>query len=188
MAINLEKSQSIDLTKSTVGLNNLGLGLGWDASDASGNNIDCDVSVFMLDSSNKIPGDGYFVFYNNLTSSDGSVVHQGDNTTGDGEGDDEVVHVNLGKVNSSVLQMLFVVTIHDAEKLNQDFSIVQNAFIRIYDNDSGEELCRYKLSENFGDADSVQIGRVYNHDGGWHFEAMGIGFTGGLGTLLGAYN
>lgn len=187
MAINLEKSQSIDLTKSSPGLNNVGIGLGWDASDSNGNNIDCDVSVFMLDESNKIPGDGYFVFYNSLTSSDGSVVHQGDNTTGEGDGDDEVVHVNLGKVDSSILQMLFVVTIHDAEKNNQDFSVVKNAFIRIYDNDSGEELCRYELSENFGDADSVQIGRVYTHDG-WHFEAMGTGFTGGLGTLLGAYN
>ena len=187
MAINLEKSQSIDLTKPNPGLNQIGIGLGWDASDSNGNNIDCDVSVFMLDENNKIPGDGYFVFYNNLKSSDGSIVHQGDNTTGEGEGDDEVVLLNFGSVDSSILQMMFVVTIHDADKSGQDFSMVENSFIRIYNNDSGEELCRYNLTESFAGSDSVQIGRVYNHDG-WHFEALGQGFTGGLGTLLSMYN
>lgn len=188
MAINLEKSQSIDLTKASPGLNNLLVGLGWDASDSNGKNIDCDVSVFMLDESNKIPSDGFFVFYNNLSSGDGSTKHMGDNTTGEGDGDDEVVEIDLSKVDSSILQMLFIVTIHEADKNEQDFSMVKNAFIRICDTSSGEELCRYNLTESFAGSDSVQIGRVYLYDAQWHFEAMDQGFTGGLASLLGVYN
>ncbi|MDC0643980.1 TerD family protein [Crocinitomicaceae bacterium] len=187
MAINLEKGSSINLQKSNPGLQSLHIGLGWDAEDSNGNNIDCDVSVFMIDENNKIPGDGFFVFYNNLNSSDGSTVHQGDNTTGDGDGDDEVVHINLQSVDPRILQMIFVVTIHDAEKNGQDFSMVENAFIRVSNTESNEELCRYDLTESFSGSDSVQIGRVYNSDG-WSFEAMGDGFSGGLGSLLGIYN
>jgi len=188
MSINLTKSQSIDLTKKDPSLNNLHIGLGWDATDATGNEIDCDVSVFMINEDNKILGDGYFVFYNNLTSGDGSIVHQGDNRTGEGEGDDEEVKINLSKVNSEVLQMIFVVTIHDADKNNQDFSMVKNAFIRILNDANGEEMCKYNLTESFNGSDSVQIGRVYFYDNLWHFEAMGDGFSGGLGSLLSIYN
>ena len=188
MAINLTKGNTIDLTKKNPGLNNLHIGLGWDASDSKGNDIDCDVSVFMLDDQNKIPNDESFVFYNNLKSGDESVVHQGDNRTGEGEGDDEEVLIDLGKVSDDILQMLFVVTIHDGEANAQDFSMVENAFIRVSNNSSGEELCRYELNESFSDSDSVQIGRVYRYEGEWNFEAMGDGFSGGLGTLLGMYN
>jgi len=188
MSINLTKSQSIDLTKKNPSLNNLHIGLGWDANDANGNEIDCDVSVFMLNENNKIPGDGYFVFYNNLTSGDGAIVHQGDNRTGEGDGDDEEVKMDLSKVDSEVLQMIFVVTIHEADSNNQDFSMVKNAFVRILDDANGKELCRYNLTENFTGSDSVQIGRVYNYENEWHFEAMGDGFSGGLGTLLSMYN
>ncbi|HAQ71557.1 MAG TPA: chemical-damaging agent resistance protein C [Flavobacteriales bacterium] len=188
MAINLTKSTSIDLTKKNPGLNNLHVGLGWDASDSNGNDIDCDVSVFMLNDLNKIPNEGSFVFYNNLKSGDGSIVHQGDNRTGEGEGDDEEVIIDLAKVSENVLQMLFVVTIHEADSSGQDFSMVQNAFIRVSNNSTGEELCRYELNESFSDSDSVQIGRVYRYDEEWSFEAMGDGFSGGLETLLDMYN
>jgi tellurium resistance protein TerD len=188
MSINLVKSQSIDLTKKNPGLNNLHIGLGWDANDLNGNEIDCDVSVFMLNENNKIPGDGYFIFYNNLKSSDGSIIHQGDNRTGEGDGDDEEVKMDLSKVDSGVLQMIFVVTIHEADSNNQDFSMVKNAFVRVLDDANGKELCRYNLTENFTGSDSVQIGRVYNYENAWHFEAMGDGFSGGLGTLLSMYN
>ena len=188
MGINLEKKQSIDLTKASPNLNNLHIGLGWDASDSNGNNIDCDVSVFMINDNNKIPEEGYFVFYNSLASSDGSTVHQGDNTDGEGEGDDEVVKVDLGKVNQEIIQLMFVVTIHDADKLNQDFGMVQNAFIRVCNGVSDEELCMYSLTDKFAGSDSVQIGRVYRYDGAWSFEAMGDGFTGGLASLLEVYN
>ena len=188
MGINLEKKQTIDLSKSSPGLNNLHIGLGWDAEDTNGNDIDCDVSVFMVNESNKIPGDGFFVFYNSLTSSDGSTVHQGDNRDGAGDGDDEEIKIDLSKVNPEILQLLFVVTIHDADKLSQDFGMVENAFIRVSNDSTGEEICRYSLTEKFAGSDSVQIGRVYTYDGEWSFEAMGDGFTGGLATLLEMYN
>jgi tellurium resistance protein TerD len=188
MSINLQKSQSIDLTKKNPELKKIHIGLGWDAEDSKGKGIDCDVSVFLLNENNKIPGDGYFVFYNNLSSTDGSTIHQGDNRTGEGEGDDEIIKMDLSKIHSDVLQVLFVVTIHDADKNNQDFSMVENAFIRILDDESGNELCRYELTESFANADSVQIGRIYYYENKWNFEAMGAGFTGGLSTLLGVYN
>ena len=188
MAINLTKGKTIDLTKGSPELNSVHIGLGWDASDSNGKDIDCDVSVFMLNDQNKIPNDSSFVFYNNLKSGDGSVVHQGDNRTGEGEGDDEEVVIDLNKVSEDCLQMLFVVTIHEADTNAQDFSMVENAFIRVSNNLSGEELCRYELNESFSDSDSVQIGRVYRYDGEWNFEAMGDGFSGGLQTLLDMYN
>ncbi|MDB9931346.1 TerD family protein [Flavobacteriales bacterium] len=188
MAINLEKGSSINLTKAEPGLSKLHIGLGWDAEDANGNAIDCDVSVFMINENNKIPGDGYFIFYNNLTSSDGSTVHQGDNTTGEGDGDDEEVKINLSSVDGSIIQMIFVVTIHDAEKNGQDFSMVENAFIRVSNDSSDEELCRYELTSAFSGSDSVEIGRVYRMGSEWEFEALGDGYSGGLQALLGVYN
>jgi len=189
MSINLEKKSTINLTKSNPGLTNLHIGLGWDAEDTNGSGIDCDVSVFMINENNKLLADEFFVFYNNLASPDGSVIHQGDNTTGEGEGDDEEVKINLSRVDENVLQMIFVVTIHDADKKNQDFSIVNNAFIRVLDDNSNEELCRYELTSDFTSCDSVQIGRVFRMGSEWEFEALGDqGFSGGLAELLKIYN
>ena len=187
MAIILEKGGTINLNKESEGLRNIHVGLGWDAEDSNGREIDCDVSLFMINENNKIPGEGFFVFYNNLNSSDGAVIHQGDNRTGEGEGDDEVIKINLSNVSSDIIQMIFVVTIHDAEKNNQSFSMVNNAFIRIVDLDAKSELCSYQLNDQFSDADSIQIGRIYRYDNSWHFEALEQGFTGGLQTLLGMY-
>ena len=187
MAINLEKKQTINLTKDVPTLNNVLVGLGWDESDGSVQEIDCDVSVFMLASDYKIPSEPYFVFYNNLTSADGSVIHQGDNTTGEGDGDDECIEINLSKVNPEIEQMMFVVTIHDAESRNQDFSNLDNSFIRICDNNSGEELCRFTLNDDFIGSDSVQIGRLYRSENEWGFEAMGDPFHGGLSALIELY-
>lgn len=187
MAIILEKGGTINLNKESQGLRNIHVGLGWDAEDSNGREIDCDVSLFMINENNKIPGEGFFVFYNNLNSSDGAVIHQGDNRTGEGEGDDEVIKINLSNVSSDIIQMIFVVTIHDAEKNNQSFSMVNNAFIRIVDLDAKSELCSYQLNDQFSDADSIQIGRIYRYDNSWHFEALEQGFTGGLQTLLGMY-
>jgi tellurium resistance protein TerD len=188
MGINLEKGSSINLTKAEPGLANLHIGLGWDAEDANGNAIDCDVSVFMLDANGKIPGDGYFVFYNNLTSSDGSAVHQGDNTTGEGDGDDEEVKINLSQVDASILEMVFVVTIHNADKNGQDFSMVDNPFIRILNDDNQEELCRYNLDSSFASCDSVEIGHVYRNGSDWDFGTKEKGYSGGLAGLLEVYN
>ena len=186
MSINLEKGETISLEKTAPGLSRIHIGLGWDSDDSYG--IDCDVSVFMINDNFKIPANGFFVFYNNLRSQDGSVVHQGDNTTGAGEGDDEVINVSLNSVDQQVSQMIFLVTIHKASEKGLHFGMIDNAFIRIQDQDSGQELCRYSLNSEFSGSDSVQIGRVYRHDGSWYFEAMGEGFSGGLATVLGMYN
>ena len=187
MPINLEKKQSINLTKEEPTLNNIFVGLGWDESDGTVGELDADVSVFMLGVDHKIPAEPYLVFYNNLTSADGSVVHQGDNRTGEGEGDDESINIDLSKVNPAIEQMMFVVTIHDAETRNQDFSNLDNSFIRICDNNSGNELCRFTLNDDFAGSDSVQIGRLYRSGEEWGFEAMGDPFHGGLSTLIGLY-
>lgn len=182
MAISLEKNSTIDLSKSSSQLSNIHVGLGWEGD------IDCDVSVFMINENNKIPGDGFFVFYNNLRSSDGAVVHQGDTLEGDGDGDDEEILIDLTAVDPSVLQLMFVVTIHNSDQTGQDFSMVNNAYIRITDNSSNTEICRYQLNTDFSGCDSVQIGRVYRMGDGWEMEALGDGYTGGLASLLGLYN
>ena len=187
MAFNLEKQQSFNLTKEVPTLKNIFVGLGWDESDGSGQELDADVSVFMLGVDHKIPADPYLVFYNNLTSADGSVVHQGDNRTGEGDGDDESINIDLSKVNPAIEQMMFVVTIHDAEARNQDFSNLDNSFIRICDNNSGNELCRFTLNDDFAGSDSVQIGRLYRSGEEWGFEAMGDPFQGGLSALISLY-
>lgn len=186
MEINLEKGASISLEKVSPGLSNLHIGLGWDVNESYG--IDCDVSVFMINDNYKIPANGFFVFFNNLKSQDGSVTHMGDNTTGAGEGDDEVINVSLNNVDAQISQMIFVVTIHKAAEKGLHFGMIDNAFIRVQNRDTGEELCRYTLNSEFSGSDSVQIGRVYKYDGSWHFEAMGEGCSGGLPTLLGLYN
>ena len=185
MGINLKKSQSINLTKEAPGINNIYLGLGWD--EGGGSDIDCDVSIFMLNADNKIPSEGHFVFFNNLTSSDGSIQHQGDNRTGEGDGDDEAVFIDLSRVDDAVLQILVVVTIHDAESKGQDFGVLENAFIRVVNQDGNVDLCNYDLQADFDGMDSVQIARLYRDGSSWSFEAMAQGFSGGLETLLGMY-
>ena len=185
MAINLQKNQSINLTKEVIGLNHIFVGLGWDVSDDQP--IDCDVSVFMLNENHKIPTDGHFVFFNNLTSACGSVEHQGDNQTGEGEGDDESIFIKLSEVDARVDQLLFVVTIHDAESNNQHFGQLENAFIRVYNQDGNEEICMYNLEDDFDGYDSVQIGRIYRDGNAWSFEAMSSPFGGGLGALVELY-
>lgn len=185
MAIQLEKKKPFDLTKREPGLKRIFAGLGWDVAD--GHAADCDVSVFMLGENNRIPSEGYFVFYNNLESEDKSVRHSGDNRTGEGDGDDEVVNLDLGAVSSSVVQILFAVTIHDAEEKKQHFGIVQNARIRIVNTVSNIAICEYKLGEQFSDSDSMIIGRLFRDGAEWKFEAMGDAFSGGLGALVGLY-
>ena len=188
MRINLTKSSSISLEKIDPSLQNIHVGLGWDAEDSEGNEIDCDVSLFMIDENNKIPQDGFFIFYNNLKSADGAVVHQGDNRTGEGDGDDEEIHIDLQSVHPDIVQMMFVVTIHDSVANNQNFGMVENAFIRILNKDNNNELCRYNLSNDFNNVDSVQIARIYKYNNQWHFEALADGWNGGLGASVELYN
>jgi tellurium resistance protein TerD len=183
MAISLEKGQrvNVNLPKFTVGL-------GWDANSANGADFDLDASVFILGENKKILSDEYFVFYNNLKSPDGAVEHTGDNLTGDGEGDDESVKVDLSKINASATELTFVVTIHDASARKQNFGQVRNAFVRIYSPDTNEEILKYDLDEDFSIETAVEFGRLYKRGGEWKFEAVGVGLKGGLEDYLSKYN
>ena len=185
MGINLSKGGRIDLSKEAPGLKRVALGLGWDTNSSdTGVDFDLDVSVFMLNSNKKIPNDKYFVFYNNLTSPDGSVVHQGDNRTGEGEGDDETVFVDLDKIDSSIEELVIVVTIDEAEARKQNFGQVENSFIRLYDIDTNKEIAKYELDEDFSTEIAVEFGELYKKSGSWRFKAVGAGFNAGLQSFV----
>lgn len=184
MAINLEKGQRTNVT-----LPKFVVGLGWDTNSSStGQDFDLDCSVFMLGDNKKLVGDEYFVFYNNLKSPDGAVEHTGDNLTGEGDGDDESVNIDLSKINSAVNEICFVVTIHDAESRRQNFGQVRNSFVRIYNPENDEELLKYELEEDFSIETAVEFGRLYKRNGEWKFEAVGVGQKGGLADYLQKYN
>ncbi len=183
MAINLQKGQ-----RETLNAQKFTIGLGWDTnSSASGKAFDLDASVFMLTEAGKIPADEFFIFYNNANSPDGAVTHTGDNKTGDGDGDDEQVLVDLSRIDQRVTQICIVVTIHDADTRRQNFGQVRNSFIRIADA-SGAELVKYELDEDFSIETAVEFGRIYKRGAEWKFEAVGMGMKGGLGDYLARYN
>lgn len=176
MAINLTKGQRIE-----IGLTKVGVGLGWDPNEGTGSAFDLDASAFMLGENKKIPVDEYFVFYNNTLSPDGSVESSGDDTTGgSSDGDDETLTVDLSKVDPKIKEIVFTVTIHDYETRRQNFGQVRNSFIRIYNAATNEEIAKYELDEDFSIETAVEFGRLYNRNGEWKFEAMGIGYKGGL--------
>jgi len=184
MAINLEKGQRVN-----VNLPKFIVGLGWDANtSASGQEFDLDASVFVLGENKKMLADDYFIFYNNLKSPDGSVEHTGDNLTGDGDGDDESIKIDLSKINNNAFEICFVVTIHDAENRRQNFGQVKNSFVRVYNPDTNEEILKYELEEDFSIETAVEFGRLYKRNGEWKFEAVGIGLKGGLKDYLSKYN
>lgn len=187
MAINLSKGGRVNLEKEAPGLQSVLLGLGWDAKKTDGADFDLDASVLMLDADGKALGERNFVFYNNQSSECGSVKHQGDNLSGEGEGDDEVIIVELPKVPESVTKMLIAVTIHDADSRNQNFGQVDNAFIRVANNANNEDIARYDLSEDFSSETSVIFGELYRKDSEWRFAAKGDGFAGGLSAYLASY-
>lgn len=184
MAINLEKGQ-----RTEVKLPRFNVGLGWDTNVSStGQDFDLDCSVFVLGENKKLVSDDYFVFYNNLKTPDGSVEHTGDNLTGEGDGDDESVKIDLSKIDSKASEICFVVTIHEAEARKQNFGQVRNSFVRIYDPATNEELLKYELEEDFSIETAVEFGRLYNRNGEWKFEAVGVGLKGGLADYLQKYN
>ena len=185
MGINLSKGQKVDLTKTNPGLVNVTVGLGWDTNKYDGgNDFDLDSSVFLLGSNGKCASESDFVFYNNTTGAGGAVVHTGDNRTGDGDGDDEPVNINLSTVPASIEKIAFSITIHDAEARGQNFGQVNNSYVRILNADSGEELIRYDLGEDFSIETAVVVGELYRHNGEWKFNAIGSGYQGGLGALV----
>jgi len=183
MAINLEKGQrqSIDAPKFVVGL-------GWDSNSSNtGESFDLDASVFLIGANGKIPNDNHFVYYNNLKSPDGAVTHTGDNLTGDGDGDDEKIQIDLSNISPDVNEISFVVTIHHADTRRQNFGQVRNSFIRIIDQ-TNTELVKYELDEDFSIETAVEFGRIYKRNNEWKFEAVGIGMKGGLQDYLNKYN
>lgn len=184
MAISLQKGQKIDLTKSNPGLKNVYVGLGWDTNKYDGgNDFDLDASVFMLGDNGKVSNDGDFIFYNNKKHSSNSVEHLGDNLTGAGDGDDEQIKVSLDIVPAGIQRIAFTVTINDAEARRQNFGQVSNAFIRICDEVTGQELIRYDLGEDFSIETAVVVAELYRNNAEWKFNAVGSGFQGGLAAL-----
>ena len=187
MAISLQKGGNVNLSKEAPGLVNLKVGLGWDTRATDGAGFDLDGAVFLLKSSGKVRSDGDFIFYNNLKSSDGSVVHSGDNTTGQGDGDDESVTIDLSKVPADVDKVVLAVTIHDAETRRQNFGMVGKAFIRCINGANSSEIARYDLSEDGSTEAAMIFGEVYRNGADWKFRAIGQGFAGGLGPLAKNY-
>jgi tellurium resistance protein TerD len=183
MAISLQKGGNVNLSKEAPNLKKIVIGLGWDPRSTDGATFDLDGSAFLLKADGKVRSDADFIFYNNLKSSDGSVLHTGDNTTGEGEGDDERLVIDLEKVPTEIERISIGVTIHDAESRRQNFGMVGSAFIRCLNADGEKEIARYDLSEDGSVETAMIFGEIYRHSGEWKFKAIGQGFKGGLGPL-----
>ena len=183
MAISLQKGGNVNLSKEAPGMKKMLVGLGWNIRATDGDAFDLDGSVFLLNAGGKVRSDADFVFYNQAKSSDGSVVHSGDNRTGEGEGDDESITVELDKVPADVDKIAVCVTIHDAEAKRQNFGMVASAYVRCVDAISNVEVARYDLSEDASVETAMIFGEIYRHNGEWKFKAMGQGFKGGLGPM-----
>lgn len=188
MAINLHKGQKVDLTKGNPGLTKLLVGLGWDVNAFdSGAAFDLDASAFLVGANGKCPTENEFVFYGNLKHRSGSVSHMGDNLTGEGDGDDEQIVVDLSKVPANIERIAFTVTIYDSDVRNQNFGQVSNAYIHIQNQVTGTDLLRYDLGEDFSIETAIVVGEIYKYNGAWKFNAIGSGFQGGLAALCAHY-
>lgn len=191
--INLTKGGRLNLSKENPGLKRIRVGLGWDANRFdNGKAYDLDASAFVckMDASNapKLIADEFLVFYNNPNSPDGAVVHSGDNRTGDAAGDDETVVVDLTKIHADAREVSFIVTIHEAVERAQNFGQIGNSFIRLYDDETGAEIAKYALEEEFSTETAVQFGSIYkNESGQWLFKAVGQGFKKGLADFVRYY-
>ncbi|MHA4869674.1 TerD family protein [Duganella sp. PWIR1] len=187
MAISLQKGGNVNLSKEAPGLTKIVVGLGWDARTTDGTPFDLDGSGFLLKVDGKVRNDSDFIFYNNLKSTDQSVVHSGDNRTGDGAGDDETVTIDLTKVPADVERIAICATIHEGDARRQNFGMVQKAYIRTVNAGSNTEIARYDLSEDSSTESAMIFGEVYRNGGDWKFKAVGQGFKGGLGPLAGSF-
>lgn len=191
MAVTLTKGQRVSLEKVAPGLTEVFVGLGWDVKAMdTGYDFDLDASAFMLGRNEKIISDNHFIFYNNLTSPDSakSVEHTGDNLTGAGDGDDEVIKINLPKVPAEVQKIVITVTIHDAAKRGQNFGQVENAFVRVVNAQTSQEVIRYDLVEDYSIETALIMAEIYRKDGEWRLNAVGSGYQGGLQALLDRYS
>lgn len=183
MAVSLIKGGNVSLTKEAPTMNIAMAGLGWDARVTDGASFDLDASVFMVGDDGKVISDTSFIFFNNKTSTCGSVTHMGDNRTGEGQGDDEQVQIDLAKIPAEVKKMVFAVTIYDAEARKQNFGMVCNSYMRVFNNDNGTEIARFDLSEDASTETAMVFGELYRHNTEWKFKAVGQGFAGGLSAL-----
>ncbi|MEG4301307.1 pentapeptide repeat-containing protein [Microcoleus sp. D3_18a_C4] len=186
MSIELTKGERFNLSKETPDFSKIAIALGWQVSQTA-QNCDIDASVFMLAADGRIPDEKYFVFYNNLTSPDGAVRHSGDSATGQIDGDDETVYVDLSKINSAIQEIVFIVTLHEGQEKNQSFSQVTNAFIRLYNRETLSELVRYNLNQIFSQETALEFGRLYKKNGEWRFQAVGQGYNAGLQSFVDKY-
>ncbi len=188
MPINLQKGQKVSLRKGNPGLSKVVVGVGWDVNQFdTGGAFDLDGAAFLVTENGKVSRGEDFVFYGNLTHPSGSVQHMGDNLTGEGEGDDEQIKVNLSAVPANIAKIVFTVTIYDAETRRQNFGQVSNAFIRIYNEDTGEEMLRYDLGEDFSIETAAVFGELYKNGNEWKFNAIGSGYQGGLAALCASF-
>lgn len=187
MSVSLQKGGNVNLSKEAQGINKLMVGLGWDERATDGQDFDLDASAFLLTDSGKVRNDADFIFYNKLSSDCGSVIHQGDNRTGAGDGDDESIQIDLSKVPAEITKIAITVTIHEAEANNLNFGQVSNAFMRVLNDESKEEVARYDLSEDYSVETAMIFGEIYRHNNDWKFKAVGQGFGGGLAALAGNF-
>ncbi|SDI75546.1 tellurium resistance protein TerD [Frankineae bacterium MT45] len=187
MSVSLTKGGNVSLTKQAPGLTAVLVGLGWDARTTDGQDFDLDASAIACDANNRVLSDAHFVFFNNLTSPDGSIEHTGDNLTGEGEGDDESIKVNLSAVPAEIEKIVFPVSIYNAEAAGQSFGQVRNAFIRIVNQSGGAEIARYDLSEDASTETAMVFGELYRNAGEWKFRAVGQGYASGLAGIARDY-
>ncbi|MFG3493947.1 TerD family protein [Streptomyces sp. NPDC047928] len=180
MGVSLSKGGNVSLTKAAPNLTAITVGLGWDVRTTTGTDFDLDASALLTNAEGKVATDGNFVFFNNLKSPDGSVEHTGDNLTGEGEGDDEQIKVNLATVPVDVEKIVFPVSIYEAESRQQSFGQVRNAFIRVVNQADNQELARYDLSEDASTETAMVFGELYRHGAEWKFRAIGQGYASGL--------
>jgi tellurium resistance protein TerD len=183
MAVSLVKGGNISLSKEAPTMKTAISGLGWDARATDGQEFDLDCSVFMIDETNKVLSDAYFIFFNQKNSECGSVIHNGDNRTGAGDGDDETVKISFDKVPAKVKKLVFAVSIHEADERNQNFGMVSNAYMRIVNESDNAEIARFDLSEDASTETAMIFGELYRHNDDWKFKAVGQGFAGGLSAL-----
>ncbi|MFJ2479968.1 TerD family protein [Pseudomonas sp. NPDC087598] len=187
MALSLSKGGNLSLTKTDPSLSKILVGLGWDPRATDGAEFDLDASALLLGANGKVRSEADFIFYNQLKSLDGSVEHTGDNRTGAGDGDDEVIKVDLSRVPADVEKVVFVVTIHDAESRKQSFGQVGGSFIRVVNDVTSAEVVRYDLAEDASTETAMVFAELYRHNGEWKFRAVGQGYAGGLRALANSY-
>lgn len=187
MAISLNKGGNLSLSKTDPSLNQVLIGLGWDARATDGVDFDLDASAFLLAANDKVRGESDFIFYNQTRSPEGSVEHTGDNRTGEGDGNDEAVKINLAKVPADVQKIAITVTIHDAQNRGQNFGQVQNAFIRVVNDQTNVEIVRFDLNEDYSTETAMIFGELYRHNSEWKFRAVGQGYNGGLSAMCSQY-